>query len=65
MHVRQYHEEREGKLWKWTVYLKNKSKTIIFSTFPLGKNIKFQEFYLGKWNEEKSAKVKKEWQEKS
>lgn len=39
MHVRQYHEEREGK------------------------NIKFQEFYLGKWNEEKSAKVKKEWEE--
>ncbi|ALC39404.1 CG6766 [Drosophila busckii] len=37
-HVRQYHEEREGK------------------------NVKFQEFYLGKWTEEKTELAKKEWE---
>ncbi|XP_060663936.1 LOW QUALITY PROTEIN: endoplasmic reticulum lectin 1 [Drosophila nasuta] len=37
-HVRQYHEEREGK------------------------NVKFQEYYLGKWSEEKTELAKKEWE---
>lgn len=36
-HVRQYHEEREGK------------------------NVKFQEYYLGKWSEEKTEQAKKQW----
>ncbi|XP_068150605.1 endoplasmic reticulum lectin 1 [Drosophila tropicalis] len=36
-HVRQYHEEREGK------------------------NVKFQEYYLGKWNEEKTELLTKAW----
>lgn len=38
-HVRQYHEEREGKA------------------------IKFQEYLLGRWTDEKSEKVQKDWQE--
>ncbi|EDW11266.1 endoplasmic reticulum lectin 1 [Drosophila mojavensis] len=37
-HVRQYHEEREGK------------------------NVKFQEYYLGKWSEEKTELAKKTWE---
>ncbi|EDW04023.1 GH10202 [Drosophila grimshawi] len=37
-HVRQYHEEREGK------------------------NVKFQEYYLGKWSDEKTELAKKEWE---
>ncbi|KAH8378428.1 hypothetical protein KR093_011325, partial [Drosophila rubida] len=37
-HVRQYHEEREGK------------------------NVKFQEYYLGKWSEDKTELAKKEWE---
>ncbi|XP_030554758.1 endoplasmic reticulum lectin 1 [Drosophila novamexicana] len=37
-HVRQYHEEREGK------------------------NSKFQEYYLGKWSEEKTELAKKNWE---
>lgn len=38
-HVRQYHEEREGKA------------------------IKFQEYYLGKWNDDRSEKLQKDWEE--
>ncbi|XP_030383805.1 endoplasmic reticulum lectin 1 [Scaptodrosophila lebanonensis] len=37
-HVRQYHEEREGK------------------------NVKFQEYYLGKWSEEKTELLTKAWE---
>ncbi|XP_061394457.1 endoplasmic reticulum lectin 1 [Musca vetustissima] len=39
LHVRQYHEEREGKA------------------------VKFQEYYLGKWSDDKSEKLQKEWEE--
>ncbi|XP_037957217.1 endoplasmic reticulum lectin 1 [Teleopsis dalmanni] len=38
-HMRQYHEEREGK------------------------TTKFQEYYLGKWSEEKTEKLVKQWDE--
>ncbi|KAH8298049.1 hypothetical protein KR018_005261 [Drosophila ironensis] len=37
-HVRQYHEEREGK------------------------NVKFQEYYLGKWGEDKTETLTKAWE---
>ncbi|XP_034669603.1 endoplasmic reticulum lectin 1 [Drosophila subobscura] len=37
-HVRQYHEEREGK------------------------NVKFHEYYLGKWSEEKTELLSKAWE---